>query len=260
MNVELLFDPLFRLPFFTGLLLSLSLPALGIYLRLRDEWLAALGFAHLAAGGGVIGSVLGLSIMPAALILAGGGVMAQGLARRPGNDLYAAMILLGWAVMILGAASSHHAQVLGQALIDGQLYFTGLRQLVSAAVLAALCLFGLHVLSAPLLRTRLLPGQEQANGASPRRNGLLFNALVAAGVGLAALCMGVMSAFALVLIPAWVAYAIAPGWRASLVLATVIGAGAYLLAFAAALLLDAPFGPVFVVVLLATLPLRLLAR
>ena len=38
-----LFDwPLFIWPFFNGLALALLLPALGLYLRLREDWLAAL--------------------------------------------------------------------------------------------------------------------------------------------------------------------------------------------------------------------------
>ena len=48
MNVELIFDPVFRTPFAVGLLMSVLLPLLGNLLRLRDEWLAALGLGGLA--------------------------------------------------------------------------------------------------------------------------------------------------------------------------------------------------------------------
>ena len=37
MSLELLFDPLFRVPFATGLLLAALLPLIGMYLRLRNE-------------------------------------------------------------------------------------------------------------------------------------------------------------------------------------------------------------------------------
>ena len=40
-----IFDPLFAMPFFTGLVFAVLLPLFGAYLRLRDEWLAALAFA-----------------------------------------------------------------------------------------------------------------------------------------------------------------------------------------------------------------------
>ena len=57
MNLELAFDPLFRMPFLVGLIMSAILPLLGNLLRLRDEWLAALGLAYLAgqAPGGLNG-------------------------------------------------------------------------------------------------------------------------------------------------------------------------------------------------------------
>ena len=45
------FDPLFVTPFVTGLAYSVLLPIFGAYLRLRDEWLAALAFAQTAAAG-----------------------------------------------------------------------------------------------------------------------------------------------------------------------------------------------------------------
>ena len=48
MNLDILLDPLFRTPFMVGLVVSIVLPLTGVLLRLRDEWLAALGLAHLA--------------------------------------------------------------------------------------------------------------------------------------------------------------------------------------------------------------------
>ena len=51
MNLDLLVDPLFRVPFLTGLLLAGLLPLIGMYLRLRGEWLAALAFAQMASAG-----------------------------------------------------------------------------------------------------------------------------------------------------------------------------------------------------------------
>ena len=43
-----MWSDLFLLPFLTGLCLALILPVLGCFLRLRDEWLAALAYAHVA--------------------------------------------------------------------------------------------------------------------------------------------------------------------------------------------------------------------
>ena len=51
MNTDLLFDPLFAEPFVTGLAFAILLPLLGAFLRLRDEWLAALAFAQACQAG-----------------------------------------------------------------------------------------------------------------------------------------------------------------------------------------------------------------
>lgn len=60
-----------------------------------------------------------------------------------------------------------------------------------------------------------------------------------------------MGAFALVLIPAWVAFRIAPSWRWTLIGSGLVGIGGYLIALTLALGLDQPFGPMLVVVLIA---------
>ena len=76
MNTDVLFDPLFAEPFATGLTFAILLPLLGCYLRLRDEWLAALAFAQTAAAGSLLAMLFGL---PLAL----GGLAAGGLAACP---------------------------------------------------------------------------------------------------------------------------------------------------------------------------------
>ncbi|RFA27021.1 ABC transporter [Alkalilimnicola ehrlichii] len=260
MNLDLLFDPLFRVPFFTGLLLAALLPILGLYLRLRGEWLAALGYAHIAGAGGVLAPLVGVPIIAGAL---GGGALvalAKGLLRRKGNDTYALFILIGWSVMLLGAAYSHHAQLIGQALIDGQLYFIGSQHLLTALVLGGLVVFGLPFLSRLLLREHLFPWHDRANGRPVRLQSVAFDLLAAVTIGLAATAMGVMAAFAVLFVPAWIAFALAPGWRWALLLAATMSIVAYLLGFVAAVLFDLPFGPALVAVLVLFTPLRLLVR
>ena len=63
--------------------------------------------------------------------------------------------------------------------------------------------------------------------------------------------VGLMASFALVLIPPWIAFRFAGSWRGTLLLSVGLGTLAYLLAFAMALGLDQPFGPVLVALLLA---------
>jgi zinc/manganese transport system permease protein len=58
LDLSIVLDPIFRLALLDGLLLALVLPLLGAALLLRDEWLAALGFANLAAAG-ALGAIRG---------------------------------------------------------------------------------------------------------------------------------------------------------------------------------------------------------
>lgn len=247
---------LFAWQFATGLLLSTFVALVGIYLRLRDEWLAALGVAHAAGAGGVIGVVIGWPVMPAALL---GGAIATVIkwqARNSGNTIHAAMILAGWSVLLLLTANHPHVHALGQALIDGHLYYTGSSHLAAALVLTATGGTLLYWLAPRLQREALFPGHQSANRAPVLRYHLTFDLLAVATVTVAALTIGIMATFALALLPAWIAFGIARGRRHALTIAALIGAGACLVAFVAALILDQAFGPLLVAVLLTLTLLR----
>jgi zinc/manganese transport system permease protein len=77
-----LFDPLFRVPFLTGLLLAGLLPLIGMYLRLRGEWLAALAFAQMASAGALLAMVLGWPMLAGGALAALLAALAKGLRRR----------------------------------------------------------------------------------------------------------------------------------------------------------------------------------
>jgi len=55
--MDLLLDPLFRIPLLTGLLAAVLLPLLGALLHAREEWLAALGVAHVTASAQLAGAI-----------------------------------------------------------------------------------------------------------------------------------------------------------------------------------------------------------
>lgn len=249
---------LFGWQFVTGLLLAGFVPLLGIYLRMRDEWLAALGLTHVAAAGGVLGVVLHWPVLVAAMLFGMGAAAIKAFMRQPGNSVYAAMILFGWALLLLIAANHHHAHILGQALIDGQLYFTGRGHLVAAVLLVIAGGLIMWNLSARLMREVLFPGHQSGNDEPVRLYGLVFDLLVAVAVAITAIAVGIMAAFALVLLPAWTAFGMARDWRTAVWRAVVLGLVGYLLAFIAAIWLDQPFGPVLVTTLLALTLLRLL--
>ncbi len=249
------FDPLFLAPFLTGLAFAVAVPVVGAYLRLRDEWLAALAFAQMAAAGALLA-------MPAGLPLFAGGLLAalaaavvkhlcEGAARGLQGAIYAMLLLAGWAASVLQVANLPLAERLGHALFDGQLYFTGSAHLAAALACLAVVAVGLWRLSRALLLAHLFPDFFRARGRSAQRIHLCFDLLAAATLALATMSVGVMAAFALVFLPPFVAWRWARGWRASLALAVGVGVGAHLAAFALALALDQPFGPVLAGILVA---------
>lgn len=249
-----LLDPMFAYPFGTGLVFALLLPLLGMYLRLREEWLAALAYAHLAAAGSLLAALAGAPVMAGALLAAAAAASAKGWLARTGNNGYALLMILGWSLGVLVLANVPIAEHLAHALFDGQLYFTTAAHLSAAAAFLAACAALLPRLSRALLLERMLPDFFVASGHSPLRYHLAFDLLTAAGLALATSCMGVMAAFGLVFVPSMIAYHAGTSWKAALILASAIGVGCYLLAFLAALVLDQPFGPVLVLVLIAAAP------
>lgn len=244
--MSLLFDPLFRIPLATGLLAALILPLIGCYLRLRQEWLAALGLAQVAAVMHLAGTALAWPVALAGVVGAiTAALLKQGL-RREGNDGYALMVLAGWGCLYLLAANTAVGESLSHALSDGQLYFATSEHLIAVAAGTALTLVTLPWWSPRLLRSRMFPWHEGANRLPAWRWHLSFDLLAALLLALATSTLGVMATFALVFLPPWLAFRIAPNWRWTLLLASAIGVIAYLLAFALAISEDQPFGPVLV--------------
>ncbi len=84
MSLDLLFDPLFRLPFVTGLLLAGLLPLIGMYLRLRGEWLAALAFAQMASAGALVAMVMDVPMLLGGALAALVAALVKGLMARAG--------------------------------------------------------------------------------------------------------------------------------------------------------------------------------
>lgn len=243
---------LFLIPFLTGLVFAVILPLVGCYLRLRDEWLAALAYAHVAAAGALLGLVAGLppaagGSLAAALAGAGKRLFAR---RLQGGASYAMLLLGGWSLAVLLAANQPLAERLGHALFDGQLYFAATSDLWLAALALPIALFVLRRLSPQLLLAHLYPDFFRAQGRAAWPTQAGFDVLAALLLALATMSLGVMGAFALVFIPPWLAFRRASDWRAGLRQAVVIGLLAYVAAFALALGFDQPFGPVLAMLLI----------
>jgi zinc/manganese transport system permease protein len=249
MNISQIFDPMFRLPLLTGLIFAALLPMLGMYLRLREEWLAALAFAQVAAAGSLAGAILGLPPQAGALACTCTAAAFKGWIAKTGNNGYALLMITGWAAAILMLANVPIAEHLGHALFDGQLYFTGVAHLAFGGVFLVVVTAILPWLSGKLLLERMFPDFFQASGLSAWKFHLVFDLLVAAGLALATASVGVMGAFGLVFVPSMIAYHIGPSWRGALLVSIVISLLAYIVSFVLAFKIDQPFGPVLVIVL-----------
>lgn len=251
--LDQVFDPLFLTPFLTGLAYALLLPLLGAYLRLRDEWLAALAFAQTAAAGALLALGAGLPLAVGGVIAAAAAALLknlfEGAARGVQGTAYALLLVGGWGISVLLVANLPLAERLGHALFDGQLYFADRAQLAIAC--AALVAVGglLAHLSRGLLLCQFFPDFFGARGHSARRVHVLFDLAVAGALAVATMSVGVMAAFALIFVPPLVAWQWSSGWRSALVLAVAASVATYLLAFAAALAADQPFGPVLALLL-----------
>jgi zinc transport system permease protein len=241
---------LFTLPFLGGLLVAVALSAVGVLLRLRDEWLSALGFAHLAGATALIGLAFHIPAVLGATLGAAVGAVLKTVGRFRGNTVYALMILAGWSITLLVAANSALGSVMGHAMVEGQLYFAGFSQFTAAVLLAIATLAGLYWLMPIVIRNRFFPGHDAANQLPAWRWHLAFDLLVALGMAVATATVGLMAAFALVFIPPWLAFRWAGNWKQALLISLGFGAAGYMAAFLLALWLDQPFGPVLVALLL----------
>lgn len=242
-------DSLFVLPFFAGLALAGLLPVVGNLLRLRDEWLATLGFAHLATAGVLLGMAMHLPPFAGALLgaVTGAGVKHAGGGRS--NSAYGLMILSGWSLTLLVAANTTLGDALAHALIDGQLYFAGPRELIVDLVVAIATVAALRPMTPRLIVARLFPERERTHEPRGWRWHLGFDLIAATAIAAGTATFGLMAGFALVFVPPWIAYRLAANWRHAQWLAAAIGTAGYVSAFLIALSLDQPFGPVLGAVL-----------
>jgi len=242
---------LFWRPALTGALLAILLPLLGLTLRLRHEYWAALAYGQLGAAGALGALALGypplLGGLAASLVAAGAKHPLE--KRLLTTGLFPLLFVLGWSVCQLLTANLPGVERPGAALFEGQLYFTGLEMLLGAAL--ALVIGGVFLLrkGSDLLLAHLYPVHFQAQGrpAWPVRAG--FDLLVAAVLALAVMSLGVMGAFALIFIPPWLACVFSPNWRTAHIVAPILSLLAYLLAFTLALAYDQPFGSMLALVL-----------
>ena len=220
-----LFSGIFLVPFLTGLAVALVLPVLGCYLRLRHEWLAALAYANVAAAGALAALVAGLPLAVGGVgtAVAAAAIKRAAAARLGQGAAFALFLIIGWAEAVLFAANMPMAERLGHALFDGQLYFTDSTHLALAVLSLAVVLPALARLSRRLLLAQIYPHHFRLRGLATWPVHLGFDLLVVVALAVATMSLGVMGAFALAFVPAWVAFARAPDWRRGLAFALATG-------------------------------------
>jgi zinc transport system permease protein len=245
---------LFWRPALTGALLAILLPLLGLTLRLRHEYWAALAYGQVGAAGALGALVFGYPPLLGGLAAS----LAAAIAKHPlekrllTTGLFPLLFVLGWSVCQLLTANLPGVERPGAALFEGQLYFAGVEMLVGAAL--ALVVGGIFLWrkGADLLLAHLYPAHFHAQGRPLWPVQIGFDLLVAAVLALAVMSLGVMGAFALIFIPPWLVCAFSPSWRVALIAAPILSFLAYALAFAIALTHDQPFGSMLALVLCVT--------
>ncbi|MDR2015371.1 MAG: metal ABC transporter permease [Azoarcus sp.] len=245
---------LFWRPALTGALLAILLPLLGLTLRLRHEYWAALAYGQLGAAGALGAQALGCPPLLGGLAAS----LAAAATKHPLEKrlmtagLFPLLFVLGWSACQLLMGNLPGLERHGVALFEGQLYFVEAEMLPCAALALAVGSVFMWRKGGDLLLAHLYPAHFHAQGrpAWPVRIG--FDLLVAAALALAVKGLGVMGAFALIFIPPWLVCVFSPGWRVAHIAAPILSFLAYSLAFALALIHDQPFGPVLASVLCVT--------
>jgi zinc transport system permease protein len=236
---------LFWPSYLVGAALSVLLAHLGLYLRLRREYWAALAYGQVGAAGALGALAWGFPALSGGLAasLAVAGLKHRLERRLPAASLFPLLFLLGWGMSLLMTARLPAVERLGQALFEGQLYFVGRAYLPAALFALAVSAGYLRRHGRSLLLFHLYPGFFQARGLPAWPAQIGFDLIATAALALAVMCLGVMGAFALVFIPPWLVFTLARTWRVACVIAPVLAFLAYSLAFALALYGDLPFGP-----------------
>lgn len=243
---------LFLIPFLTGLCFSIVLPILGAYLRMREEWLAALAYSHVAAAGALLGLVINVPPAVGGMVFAGLAAFSKRFAinKLARGASYPLFLIGGWAGAVLLAANHPSIERFGHGLFDGQLFFSNMANLGWALVFSGMSLLALWKMASQLLLAHVYPDFFRARTHASWSAKLGFDLLTALLLALATMSMGVMGVFALIFIPSWVAFRRASNWRYGLRLATGLGVSGYVIAFLLALTFDQPFGPTLAVVLI----------
>jgi zinc/manganese transport system permease protein len=210
----------------------------GYFLVLRGQTFAGHALAHVGFAGATGAVLVGVSPLWGFLVSTVSGGVGMGLLgeRLEGRDVAIGIILalsLGLGLLFLHFYTAYAAQA--TTLLFGNLLGVDAATLDILAVLAALSLVGLAVISRPLLFATLQPELAEAKGVPLRGVSVLFLAIVAVATAECAQIVGVLLVFALMIAPAAAAQRlttrIGPGVLLAIALALVDAWGGLVLAY-----------------------------
>lgn len=237
-------------------LVGLTAPSVGIYLVQRKLALIGDGMGHVALTGVAIGVLTGTAAVLTALACAVTGAVAIELVRARGKasaDVLLAVLFYGGiagGVVLIGLSPQGSAANLNS-------YLFGAITTTSPGDLAVFGLLSVVVLTVAIgLAPRLFAVSNdeefaRASGMNVTGMNVLLAVLTAATVVTSMRVVGLLLISALMIIPNAVAQQVASSFRASLVVAVVVGVGVSLVGTAGSYYADTPSGGTIVLLAIA---------
>ena len=208
-----------RAAFLAGTIVAIVAGAVGYFLVLRNLAFAGHALSHVGFAGATGAVLVGAAPLWGLVLFTLVAGTAMGLMgdRLRGRDVAVGIILslsLGLGVLFLHFYTSYATQA--TSLLFGNVLgvsMTGVRDLLGLAIVS---LFGLAVISRPLLFATIDPEMAEARGVSLRLVSVLFLIVVALAVAEATQIVGILLIFALMVGPAAAALRLSSRFRTAL--------------------------------------------
>ncbi len=217
-----------RQAFLAGTILSAVAGLVGYFVVLRHQAFAGESLSDVAFTGALGGAALGINPIASLLVTTIAVALAMGGfgERLRGRDVAIGTVLawvLGLGVLFLSLFTAHASGTgtgfSGVTVLFGNILGISSDQTRSIALISAVVVLGLVLIVRPLLFASLDPDVAAARGVPVRALGLFFIVLLAVTVSEATLAVGALLVFALLLLPAAIAYQVTTQPYAALALA-----------------------------------------
>ena len=204
-----------RQAFLAGTILSIVAGLVGYFVVLRHQAFAGESLSDVAFTGALGGAALGLNPFISLIVTTVVVALAMGGfgERLRGRDVAIGTVLawvLGLGVFFLSLFTAHVSGTgtgfSGVTVLFGNILGTSTDQVRTIALMSSVAILALLLFARPLLFASLDPDVAAAHGVPVRTVGLGFMVLLAVTVSEATLAVGALLVFALLLLPAAIAY------------------------------------------------------